>query len=112
MLDLDRKDYGKHHWVVEYWNKQFGERADEKYIRSISPLHFAARFTAPVLLVHGEDDAIIPLRQSKIMRKALRKAKKDVTFIELDDEDHWLSQAETRIEYLKNVAEFLNEHLR
>lgn len=49
--------------------------------------------------------------QSQRMHRALKRAGKDVTFVKLDGEDHWLSGAETHQELLPVMAEFLDEHL-
>jgi len=61
--------------------------------------------------LHGKKDTVVPIVQSKVMHKALRKADKDVRFVQLKGEDHWLSQAETRLETLRLIAEFIDEHL-
>ena len=66
---------------------------------------------APVLLIHGKRDTVVPIDQSKVMRRALRKADKDVTLVELDGEDHWLSYGESRLETLRALAEFVEKHL-
>ena len=44
------------------------------------------------------------------MHKALKRAGKDVEFITLKGEDHWLSSSETRLALLKAVDEFLEKH--
>ena len=64
-----------------------------------------------MLLIHGEKDTVVDIGQSTAMHKALKRAKKDVTFIRLKGEDHWLTQEETRIEALKAAAEFIDQHL-
>ena len=50
----------------------------------------------PVTLIHGRDDTVVPIEQSRIMANALRDAGKPVELIELAGEDHWMSRAETR----------------
>ncbi|MDJ0910644.1 MAG: prolyl oligopeptidase family serine peptidase, partial [Woeseiaceae bacterium] len=62
-------------------------------------------------LVHGRDDTVVPIEQSRKMRNALRRADKDVQFEQIRGEDHWLSSQETRIEVLRIVAEFIEQHL-
>ena len=78
---------------------------------AISPVNAADRFQAPVLLIHGRDDTVVDIRQSRVMEEALRKAGKEVTLVELKGEDHWLSQGETRIEALKAAADFVDRHI-
>jgi len=112
MLIDERRDHGRNHWVVAYWEKVIGDLSEERdFLREISPVNHADAFTAPVLLIHGRDDTVVPLRQSKRMRDALRRADKDVELIELRGEDHWLSTSETRLETLEAMEAFLAEHL-
>ncbi|MDJ0792642.1 MAG: alpha/beta fold hydrolase [Woeseiaceae bacterium] len=107
-----RSTRGRNSWVIDYWERQFGAEASEKEIlQTISPVFNAEAFTAPVLLIHGEKDTVVHIEQSKVMEKALRKAKKDVEFVKLKGEDHWLTREETRIETLRHLAAFIDEHL-
>ncbi|MEM9690847.1 MAG: prolyl oligopeptidase family serine peptidase [Pseudomonadota bacterium] len=112
MLRSERSDHGSRHWVIDYWEELYGAEVSEKdVLRSISPALHAEKFEAPVLLIHGKKDTVVTIEQSKVMHKALQKANKDVTFIQLEGEDHWLTQAETRLETLQAMAEFIDEHL-
>ncbi len=111
-LRRKKSSRGRSSWVLDYWERQFGAEASEKEILStLSPASHADAFQAPVLLIHGEKDTIVHIEQSKAMDKALRKAKKDVEFVRLKGEDHWLTQEETRIETLRHLAAFIDEHL-
>lgn len=67
--------------------------------------------TAPVLIIHGKDDAGARLDQAKAMEKALKDAAKWVTLVERAGEDHWLSRSETRIAVLLALEPFLAVHL-
>jgi len=76
-LRESRSHYGRKHWVVAYWENQFGsEEAERVALNAISPVRHADAFRAPVLLIHGKDDAIVPIVQSNVMQKALKRAKK------------------------------------
>ncbi len=79
-------------------------------LKAISPVNFAADFNAPVLLVHGKDDTVVPIRQGKRMMRTLKKAGRQVEFITLKGEDHWLSDSVTRLHLLKSISGFLQEH--
>ncbi|MEX2124610.1 MAG: prolyl oligopeptidase family serine peptidase [Woeseia sp.] len=112
MLSEARGRYGSNHWVVDYWQNQFGsETAERAALEAISPAGHAGAFRVPVLLLHGRDDAVVPLNQSTRMEKALKRAKKPVTLVRLDGEDHYLSCGETRIAALRAIADFVEEHL-
>ena len=95
--------------MISYWENNMGA-SDVKNLRSISPINAAEKFQAPVLLVHGKHDTVVPIKQSYLMYKALKRAKKDVEFIKLEGEDHWLSDSTTRLELLEAVDKFLDKH--
>lgn len=112
LLEWDEEQYGRESNVVEYWREQLGvQDTSRDALDPVSPVNFAGHFSAPVLLVHGRDDAIVPLDQSQRMEKALRRADKPVKLVRLKGEDHYLSGYETRLEALTVVAEFIEEHL-
>ncbi len=112
MLKSDRRKYGRDHWAISYWERQYGgDEFDWDALDAISPINFADRFQAPILLLHGRKDTVVPVDQSRIMRNALRRADKDVEMIELKGEDHWLSYGESRLETLRALAAFVEEHL-
>jgi dipeptidyl aminopeptidase/acylaminoacyl peptidase len=77
---------------------------------SISPIKHVASVNVPVLLIHGRDDTVVPFEQSSVMFDALRHEKKDVEFVTLQHEDHWLSRSETRLQMLKAAVAFLRAH--
>ena len=77
-----------------------------------SPARSAAKVRAPVLLLHGIDDSVVPIAQSERMSRALRKAGKPVTFVKLAGEDHWLSRTDTRLQVLVELEKFLGQYLR
>ncbi|HXC54638.1 MAG TPA: S9 family peptidase [Rhizomicrobium sp.] len=81
--------------------------ADDAKLSEISPLHHVAQETIPILLIHGKDDTVVPIDQSEAMAAALTAAGKPVTFLKLDREDHWLSNAETRQQMLQATVAFL-----
>jgi dienelactone hydrolase len=112
MLAWDRSEHGKDSWIVTYMEQQFtnGE-ADTQAMAAVSPENFAENFKAPVLLIHGVEDKRVPFKQSEQMNKALKKAKKTVTLVELKGEDHHLSNSETRLQTLEEMVKFVNMHI-
>jgi dipeptidyl aminopeptidase/acylaminoacyl peptidase len=100
--------------VVTYWEESVGFEDTglaRDRLAAMSPLQHAERVQAAVLLIHGRDDSVVPIGQSRAMERALRAAGKSVQLVELEGEDHWLSVAATRLELLKAVDGFLAEHL-
>jgi dipeptidyl aminopeptidase/acylaminoacyl peptidase len=96
---------------VRFWRAAIGAVGrTEKIMTEISPTTYASRTDAPVLLIHGEDDTVVPILQSRIMESALKDAEKPVEFITMKGEDHWLSSEATRIEMLTHALAFVKKH--
>ena len=79
-------------------------------MKRISPVAFADRADAPILLIHGQDDTVVPFRQSRMMLDALRRANKPAELLTLPGEDHWLSRSETRQAMLEAAVGFVQKH--
>ncbi len=103
---------GANSLTYAYWTKLIGDRSAEKEkIEAISPVNAASNFKAPVLLLHGNDDTVVPFNQSAKMEAALKKAGKPVRLVKLKGEDHWLSGSETRLQALKEIDAFVAVHI-
>jgi dipeptidyl aminopeptidase/acylaminoacyl peptidase len=79
-------------------------------LAAISPADHADKASAPILIIHGRDDTVVPFEQSQIMADALKKAGKPYEFVVLSQEDHWLSRSDTRLQMLKATVEFLEKN--
>ncbi|WP_426037804.1 alpha/beta hydrolase family protein [Brevundimonas sp. DC300-4] len=94
--------------TVRYWNRFMGaDRLGDRSLDERSPVKLAEQAGAPILLLHGRDDSVVPIDQSRIMATALRRAGKPVEFVELEGEDHWLSRGDTRQRMLTETVDFL-----
>jgi dipeptidyl aminopeptidase/acylaminoacyl peptidase len=82
----------------------------EPALDAISPIEHAAAVTAPVLLIHGRDDTVVPYYQSEMMASVLKHAGKTVEFVTLKHEDHWLSGSQTRLQMLEASVDFLAKY--
>ena len=110
MIGSTKKNYGSDSDSVAYWIDHIGPATDPNTIAK-SPARSASTVRAPVLLLHGADDSVVPIQQSKAMQRALLEAGKPVTFVTLTGEDHWLSRSATRTRVLQELETFLAEHL-
>ena len=81
------------------------------HLRAVSPIRIADKVRVPILLIHGVDDSVVPIEQSRNMDAALRRAGKQVRYVELKGDDHWLSGASTRTQMLQEVEKLLAESL-
>ncbi len=113
MLNSDKEKGGKDSELVAYMRRQFTNSEDDsKSMAAASPQNFASNFKAPVLLIHGTEDKRVPVKQSRKMNDELKDAKKDVTYIEIKDEDHsLLINGESRLQTLEEMIKFVNAHL-
>jgi dipeptidyl aminopeptidase/acylaminoacyl peptidase len=113
MLNDERRDFGDKHWGYAYWQRVIGDsKTEREKLKDVSPSNFAARFKAPVLLIHGKDDTVVKISQSRLMEDRLRDAGKSVKLVVLKGEDHWLSSSETRLEALEAMGAFLAKYLK
>jgi len=110
MLAFERTQTGDESNTLAYWKDQLGSATDPELAR-ISPVHSAANVKAAVLIMHGSEDTIVPVKQSEAMAKALDAAGKRYRFVKLPGEDHWLSAGSTRTQMLTELESFLDENL-
>ena len=111
-LKKGKSEHGKSSEIYSYWIRSKGDpKTDKDMLETKSPINFADKFEAPILLIHGELDENVRYKQSKNMNKALEKAGKDVEFLTLENEGHsgWSTENETL--YLETVKNFLDKHI-
>ena len=94
-----------------YWLRFMGAKdAADAVLATYSPADRAGEADIPILLIHGKDDTVVPIRQSQKMLAALQRAGKPVEYIEMPGEDHRLSRGETRLQMLKATVAFLEKN--
>ena len=111
MLGYARKGAEKDSGAVVYWKDHIGPANDPNVIAK-SPARAAGGVRAPVLLLHGAEDTVVPIEQSKIMERALTQAGKQVTLVELPSDDHGMVRSATRLRMLQELDTFLAKYLR
>jgi dienelactone hydrolase len=109
MLQWINANAGRHDNLSQrYWDRFMGVSGpSDATLRTISPIEHIDAVTAPVLLIHGRDDTVVPFEQSEVMADALKHAGKSVEFVTLKREDHWLSRSATRFQMLQATVAFL-----
>ena len=101
----------EHSRTVRYWDRFVGAKdPKDPVFDQISPLKHADMASAPILLIHGKDDTVVPIDQSRKMEAALERANKPVEFVTLSKEDHWLSREATRLQMLQATVTFLEKN--
>jgi dipeptidyl aminopeptidase/acylaminoacyl peptidase len=94
-----------------YWDRFMGASGrNDPALKAISPIEHVSSVIAPVLLIHGRDDTVVPYEQSDVMADALKHAGKSVELVTLKHEDHWLSRSATRRQMLEASVAFLKKN--
>jgi len=102
---------GQLHAVARYWKAYMGASSwNDPIFDAISPVRLARQADAPVLLIHGKDDTVVPIDQSREMAQALNSAGHVASLVELDGEDHWLSRSATRQQMLETTMTFVEKY--
>ncbi len=110
MLGFALKRGGDESDALAYWRAHIGSVHDPN-LAAKSPVRSAATVRAPILLIHGEDDTVVPIMQSQLMANSLKEAGKSHAFAKLKGEDHWLSSSDTRVRVLQEIEVFLGKFL-
>ncbi len=84
---------------------------DRKMLAENSPARRAAEIQVPVLLMHGEKDTVVDVKQSEDMADELASADKPHELIVFPDGDHHLSLYTNRYRYLAETERFLGQCL-
>jgi dipeptidyl aminopeptidase/acylaminoacyl peptidase len=95
-----------------YIRRSIGDpRTDRARMEARSPALFATQIRVPVLLLHGDQDDIVPVEHSRKMARALRRAGADVRYVEVEHEGHsgWSDANQTTL--YAEIELFLARHL-
>jgi dipeptidyl aminopeptidase/acylaminoacyl peptidase len=84
---------------------------DEDQLSEDSPAKQANQIDIPVLLIHGSLDTKAPIRQSKVMAAALKKADKDHKFVTLEQGTHYLWRESEKTTLLTELEQFLKQNI-
>lgn len=109
LLDLDETT---HRFEKHYLHSVVGPLPDtvDRY-RSRSPINAAGSITAPLLVLQGGDDKVVPPGQSQTIVDRLRSLGRTVEFHVYDGEGHGWSRPETVIDELRRTEDFLRRHV-
>lgn len=108
--DMYQEDYqasGKDRTTKVALLEQLGDR---DLWDTVSPLKHAEQADAPIMLIHGKDDTVVPYSHSTRMADKLKDAGKTHELVTLDGEDHWLSLSQTRQQMLNNAVRWVEKY--
>jgi len=82
-----------------------------KELKQYSPAKRASEMKIPTFIAHGKYDQAVHFDQYKRMKSGLKKSSADVTAIEFDKEDHYLSKEKNAIKFYEEMDKFLKKHM-
>ena len=113
LMKWHAKEDGRDSPVYETLVERIGDPSKDKAaLEAASPRRRAAEIQIPVLLIHGKLDGIVPIRQSQLMAKALKKARKQVSTMEVIGEGHSGWSSENEIKAINAVIGFFEPHMK
>jgi dipeptidyl aminopeptidase/acylaminoacyl peptidase len=95
VADLEALARDTHKFESRYLDRLVGPypAARDVYVER-SPIHHVDRFTRPLIVLQGSEDAIVPPAQSETIVAALRDRKVPVAYLLFDGEQHGFRRAE------------------
>jgi dipeptidyl aminopeptidase/acylaminoacyl peptidase len=105
--------------IPPYWaplKAQFARRVgnvetEEAFLKSRSPVFFADRIQAPLLIGQGANDPRVKQAESEQIVAAMRTAGKPVEYIVYTDEGHGFARPENRLHFYARAEAFLANYL-
>ena len=103
-------DFARHtRWGDNYLDQVIGPTPEER--RLASPIAHIKRLKTPLFLVHGEEDARVPVAHAHAFLDALEKAGIDAAYMEKENEGHGFFKEENRVDFFKALLAFLDRHI-
>ena len=111
VVDLEDLAAATHRFEAHYTVGLIGPLPEAAELhRSRSPLALADRISAPVLLLHGADDPVVPAGQSRALASLLRGRGVAVEHHEYEGEGHGWRSPLTVADELERTDSFLSRH--
>jgi dipeptidyl aminopeptidase/acylaminoacyl peptidase len=100
-------------WRRQLREAEYGSLEDDReFLESISPVTHVDEITAPLFVLHGENDPRVPVSEAHRIVEGAREAGVPVRELVFEDEGHGFTKLENRIEAYAAIVEFLDTHLR
>jgi dipeptidyl aminopeptidase/acylaminoacyl peptidase len=108
------------YWGEGLWGYAYGARAlagsfpwsDRDLYVEQSALFNADRITTPLLLVHGDSDTNVPVGESDQLFVALKMLGREVEYVQVQGQDHWVIDHDQRIVWNDTIMAFFARHLK
>jgi dienelactone hydrolase len=95
-------------WLADAAYAKYGHPVnDRELLERLSPLRRVDALTAPLLVVHGSNDTNVPVSESDQIVEALRRAGRDVRYLQFTDDGHGIVKRENRAALAAAMSEWL-----
>lgn len=112
--DLERQlKYQITFFISKKYQKDWREKvqgAKDFDLAGVSPINFIDQLQVPVMVVHGDEDQTVPIKQSAQYVSALKKAGKPHEYLAIAGEGHGTSNATNRKLWFDRLEAFLAKH--
>ena len=96
IADLESLAQDTHKFESRYLDGLVGPYPEARDVyRDRSPIHHVDRLSAPILLLQGSEDAVVPMSQAELMADAVRQKGLPVALIVFEGEGHGFRRRET-----------------
>ncbi|CAM3319074.1 alpha/beta hydrolase family protein [Shewanella pealeana] len=86
-------------------------KSPQLYIEN-SPVFYAERIKTPMMIMFGDKDDAVPWEQGVELYLAMRRAGKDVVFLQYQDEPHHLKKYPNKLDYSIRMMEYFDHYLK
>jgi len=99
-------------WIASAAVSKYGDPVtDAELLRDLSPITRIDRLTAPLLIVHGENDSNVPVIEAEQVADALAARGVEHRYLLFPGEGHELLHRSARAEFLRQTVDWLTGHL-
>ncbi len=101
-----------HRFEAHYSLSLVGDLSDHDRYRELSPVHHADQIAGPLMMIHGEEDPVVPADHSRTLAAEIAQSGGRVDLHLFAGEGHGLRQIPHRLEEYRLIAEFIEQILR
>jgi dipeptidyl aminopeptidase/acylaminoacyl peptidase len=109
VTDLSGSEDGSDRFELHYTDSLVGELpATLSVRRNRSPLNYAAQLSdTPILLLHGDNDPVVPIAQSQAFVERCLAAGVDIELVVYEGEGHGFRKPENQLDEYRRMGDFL-----
>jgi dipeptidyl aminopeptidase/acylaminoacyl peptidase len=107
-----KRKFGADSEVFAHFVKAIGDPdKDQAAIRAVSPAYHIDAIKIPILLIHGDNDEIVPYSQSESLQKLLNKSGHKTELLKVKDGGHGGFEDDDTKVVLSTIGSFLWDNL-